>query len=66
MTTKIQATVEDLYLVPENRKAEIIDGELVLMSPTGFWPSRAAGESTGDVASERLWKFPDQGIKTIV
>ena len=44
MTTKIQATIEDLYHVPENGKAEIIDGELVLMSPTGFLPSRASGE----------------------
>jgi len=43
MTTKIQATIEDLYHVPDNGKAEIIDGELVLMSPTGDRPSRAAG-----------------------
>ncbi|HZS46186.1 MAG TPA: Uma2 family endonuclease [Blastocatellia bacterium] len=43
MTSKVQATIEDLYKVPENGKAEIIDGELVLMSPTGFLPSRAAG-----------------------
>jgi Uma2 family endonuclease len=43
MTTKTQATIEDLYHVPENGKAEIVDGELILMAPTGFWPSRAAG-----------------------
>ncbi|MEK6324829.1 MAG: Uma2 family endonuclease [Acidobacteriota bacterium] len=42
MTTKTQATIEDLYHVPGNGKAEIVDGELVLMAPTGFWPSRAA------------------------
>jgi Uma2 family endonuclease len=42
MATKTQATIDDLYHVPENRKAEIIDGELVLMAPTGFRPSRAA------------------------
>jgi Uma2 family endonuclease len=42
MTTKTQATIEDLYHVPENGKAEIVDGELMLMAPTGFWPSRAA------------------------
>jgi len=42
MSTKTQATIEDLYHVPEDGKAEIIDGELVLMSPTGFLPSRAA------------------------
>ena len=37
------ATIEDLYSVPENGKAEIVDGELVLMSPTGHAPSRAGG-----------------------
>lgn len=35
MATKTQATVEDLYRVPENGKAEIVNGELRLMSPTG-------------------------------
>jgi Uma2 family endonuclease len=43
MITKTQATVEDLYQVPENGKAELVDGELVLMSPTGGRPGRAAG-----------------------
>ena len=42
MSTKTQATIEDLYHVSEDGKAEIIDGELVLMSPTGFLPSRVA------------------------
>src|SRR4029079_12791405 len=44
MTTKTQATVDDLYRVPENGKAEIVNGELVLMSPTGGVPGRAAGK----------------------
>ena len=44
MSTKIEATIEDLYHVPENGKAEIVNGELVLMSPTGGVPGRAAGE----------------------
>lgn len=43
MTTKTGLTIEDLYSVPENRKAEIVNGELILMSPTGFWPARAGG-----------------------
>jgi len=43
MTVKTEATIEDLYHVPGHGKAEIIDGELVLMSPTGFWPCRASG-----------------------
>jgi Uma2 family endonuclease len=44
MSTKTEATVEDLYHVPENGKAEIVNGELVLMSPTGGVPGRASGE----------------------
>lgn len=44
MTTKMQATIEDLYHIPENAKAEIVDGEIVRMAPTGFLPSYAASE----------------------
>lgn len=43
MSTKSRATIEDLYHVPENGKAEIVNGEVVLMSPTGGKPSRASG-----------------------
>jgi Uma2 family endonuclease len=42
MTTKTRATIEDLYRVPG--KAEIVNGDLVLMSPTGDDPNYAAGE----------------------
>jgi Uma2 family endonuclease len=35
------ATIDDLYRV--EGKAEIVHGELVLMSPTGFLPGRAGG-----------------------
>src|SRR5216684_5005790 len=41
MTVKTQATIEDLYHV--DGKAELVDGEIVHMSPTGAWPSRAGG-----------------------
>jgi len=44
MATKPQVTIEDLYHVPEDGKAEIVDGELKLMSPTGDFPSRAGAE----------------------
>ena len=44
MSTKIEATIEDLYRVPDHGKAEIVNGELVLMSPTGGVPGRASGE----------------------
>ncbi|MEA2575115.1 MAG: hypothetical protein QOH93_2413 [Chloroflexia bacterium] len=43
MKARAEATIEDLYHVPENGKAELVNGELVLMSPTGDDPSRAAG-----------------------
>src|SRR5690349_11806185 len=39
MSTLVKATIEDLYKAPE--KAELIDGEVVLMSPTGDMPARA-------------------------
>ena len=39
-----QAIIEDLYHVPENGKAEIVDGKLVLMPPTGDLPTSASGE----------------------
>ena len=42
MATKPKATIEDLYRVSDNGKAEIVNGELVLMAPTGFLPSRAS------------------------
>jgi Uma2 family endonuclease len=38
---KVGATIDDLYRV--RGKAEIVDGELVLMSPTGFLHGRVAG-----------------------
>jgi len=41
MTTKVRATIDDLYRLPGHTKAEIVDGELVQMSPTGDMPSRA-------------------------
>ena len=38
MATKTQAKVEDLYRVPDNRQAEIVEWRNVLMSPTGYMP----------------------------
>ena len=43
MSTKVRATIEDLYTLRDNAKAEIVDGEIVLMSPTGDMPGRAGG-----------------------
>jgi Uma2 family endonuclease len=42
MPAKIEATIDDLYHVPEDGKAELVNGELRLMSPTGDLPGSAA------------------------
>ena len=42
MVANLEATIEDLYAV--RGKAEIVNGEIVQMSPTGAAPSYAAGE----------------------
>ena len=41
MSTRTKATIEDLYSVPG--KAEIINGEIVQIMPTGGKPGRASG-----------------------
>jgi Uma2 family endonuclease len=38
---KSKAKIEDLYQIPENGKAEIVNGEIIQMSPTGDMPARA-------------------------
>jgi Uma2 family endonuclease len=42
MSTRLKATIEDLYQAPG--KAELVDGEIVHMSPTVAAPSHAASE----------------------
>jgi Uma2 family endonuclease len=42
MASKTQVTIEDLYR--SEGKAELVNGEVVLMSPTGDEPNYAAGE----------------------
>jgi Uma2 family endonuclease len=42
MSTKVEATIDDLYKV--EGKAELVKGEIILMSPTGLLPNFAAGE----------------------
>lgn len=42
MITSTRATIEDLYRVPG--KAELVNGEIVHMSPTGAAPNYAASE----------------------
>lgn len=43
MPTRTQSTVEDLYRAPDQGKAELANGEIVLVSPTGDMPGRAGG-----------------------
>jgi Uma2 family endonuclease len=42
MSTKVEATIEDLYKI--KGKAEIVNGEIVPMSPTGSQPGYAGDE----------------------
>ena len=42
MSTKIRATIDDLYKV--EGKAELVRGEIVHMAPTGSRPGRAGGK----------------------
>jgi Uma2 family endonuclease len=42
MSSKVEATIEDLYKV--EGKAELVNGEIILMSPTGGFPNYAAGK----------------------
>ena len=44
MSTALKTAIDDLYHVPDGRKAEIINGEVVLMSPTGAAPGYAGDE----------------------
>ena len=44
MDRKARATIKDLYKVPDDGKAEIVNGDIVLMPPTGAEPNYAAGE----------------------
>jgi len=49
MSTKVEATIEDLYKV--EGKAELVNGEVVEMSPTGGLPHYAALQITLSLAA---------------
>lgn len=44
MATTTEATIDNLYQVPENAKAELVNGEIILMAPTGGEPGYAGDE----------------------
>src|SRR5215204_2296667 len=50
MSTKVEATIEDLYKV--KGKAELVNGEIILMSPTGYRPGYA-----GDAILVSLFQY---------
>ena len=50
MSTKVEATIDDLYKV--EGKAELVNGEIILMSPTGKLPGYA-----GDVIFASLYNY---------
>ena len=50
MSTKVEATIEDLYKV--EGKAELVNGEIILMSPTGALPGYA-----GDIITFSLFEY---------
>ena len=52
MSAKTEATIEDLYQLPADQKAELVDGDVVLMSPTGDAPGYA-----GDAIMVSLWEY---------
>jgi Uma2 family endonuclease len=47
MSTKVEATIEDLYKV--EGKAELVNGEIILMSPTGGRPGYAGDAITSSL-----------------
>jgi Uma2 family endonuclease len=62
MSTKTEATIEDLYKV--EGKAELVNGEIVHMSPTGGLPNYAAREITLSLSeyekrTKRGWAVAD-------
>jgi len=64
MSIKANVTVEDLYSLPENGKAELVNGGLVQMPPTGGVPGRTGGKiyrSLDDYERQtgRGYAFPD-------
>ncbi len=50
-----EATIEDLYRVTDDMKAELVCGEIVLMPPTGEEPGYA-----GDAVTVSLWQHVRQ------
>jgi Uma2 family endonuclease len=50
ISTKQAATIEDLYKIKQ--KAELVNGEIILMPPTGDMPGRASGSIFASLLTE--------------
>jgi Uma2 family endonuclease len=64
MTTRTRATTKDLYTLSDGVKAELVQGEIVIMSPTGAKPGNAAGIIYASLLNHAMdtnvgWAFPD-------
>ena len=44
MSIATQSTIADLYELADGRKAELVDGDVVIMPPTGDMPAQAGSE----------------------
>lgn len=55
ITPRREATIKDLYKVPENDKAKIVNGELVLIPPNGDLPGTAGGEIAVSLQQHVVW-----------
>jgi Uma2 family endonuclease len=64
MSIRTEATIEDLYGVPENGKAELVNGEIIEMPPTGGASGRAGGKiylglDAYEQSTKSGYAFPD-------
>ena len=64
MSTKANINIEDLYRIPENGKAELVNGEVVQTPPTGGVPGRSGGDIYASLRdyerrTGRGYAFPD-------
>lgn len=60
MTILMQATIEVLQQVPDHAKAEIVNGELVLMAPAGGGSGFA-----GDAIFVSLWQYAQRANRGV-
>jgi Uma2 family endonuclease len=60
MSTKVEATIEDLYQV--EGKAELVNGEIILMSPTGSLPGYAGDEIFSSLREYSRRQSPEYAV----